>query len=323
VRLEKLVQVIANELEPIRAAARVVREVVNLDEPHLQRHVAAVLRERDRVLFRDEYARFHDPAVSKPEGYGEPFFLDARRPRSGIVLVHGYLACPEQMRPLANALNAAGHVVYGVRLDGHGTAPVQLRDVHLPEWLDTIAQAHAIVRRHAPRVIVGGFSLGGVLSALHAAKRGDDVAGLFTINAPMILRNRWAPLVPTVLKISRMASRLGAERDLAELNNASETPDLNYETDYLHGIQELRTAMRDCRRKLHAVTARSLIVQTEDDPVVHPSSADVLARGLTHVGGPRPMVARLPGRRHVVIVDEDREPYIARVARFLELFDSS
>ena len=55
-------------------------------------------------------------------GHGTPFLLNGRKSAVGIVLVHGYLSCPEQMRPLAERLHDAGYNVYVVRLDGHGRA---------------------------------------------------------------------------------------------------------------------------------------------------------------------------------------------------------
>ncbi|HAI32163.1 MAG TPA: hypothetical protein DCM48_22015, partial [Thalassospira sp.] len=41
----------------------------------------------------------------------------------GVLLVHGFLASPAELRELGEKFAAMGHAVMGVRLAGHGTSP--------------------------------------------------------------------------------------------------------------------------------------------------------------------------------------------------------
>ncbi len=134
IRLNKMVQVIANELEPVAAAVEAVRRAVNLDDGELEKRLPQVICASDLAVYHRAYDRWHEPGVSKPRDFGEPFFLEAKRPRGGVVLAHGYLASPEQVRPLAEHLYAAGYSVYGVRLAGHGTAPRHLAEFTWRRW---------------------------------------------------------------------------------------------------------------------------------------------------------------------------------------------
>jgi esterase/lipase/1-acyl-sn-glycerol-3-phosphate acyltransferase len=317
IRLSKMVQVIANELEPIEEATEVVRRVVNLDDEALGRCLSQEIRDSDHRVFEHEHRRGAELLAAKPAEIGAPFFLEHRTPRAGVVIAHGYLSTPEQIRPLAEHLHEQGFSVYGVRLDGHGTTPAHLNEVTWQAWMDSLTHAYEAVRHHTANVIVGGFSLGGVLAALLSARCGVAVDGLFTINAPMKLRNRWAPLVPVVLRLDGLVHRALRREEPAHrgLINHSESPDINYDTNYLWGIRELRRAMRACRRHLSEVTAPALVMQSDDDPVVDPRSASILHDRL---GSDTRLVVRMPGARHLVVRGDRSAHVFERIEAFIE-----
>jgi esterase/lipase/1-acyl-sn-glycerol-3-phosphate acyltransferase len=315
IRVKKMVQVIANELEPIRSAVGIVRHAVNLDGGDLAARLSRSIREHSRHRFQREYERWHSPGISKPPDYGEPFLLPARRPVAGVVLAHGYLASPEQMRPLAEHLHHHGCTVYGVRLDGHGTSPEHLNEITWHGWMESMIEAHAVIRHHCDRVIVGGFSLGAILATLLAARPGTEVHGLFTVNAPLKLRNRLTPLVPAVVHLDTVLRALRSRRDVTRRRNESENPEINYEEDYLRGVRELRRAVSACMARLGDVTAPTLVVQSDDDPVVAPASAEILRRGL---GSSSRAIVRLPGQRHVIVRGEGSGALFTRILTFLE-----
>jgi esterase/lipase len=181
--------------------------------------------------------------------------------------------------------------------------------------MECMIRAYALVQHRCDRIVVGGFSLGGVLAALLAAEHRDEVAGLFTINAPLRLRNRLAPLVPAVLQLDRALKTLRSSRDLTRRRNDSESPDTNYDMDYLGSVRELRRAIALCRKRLRLVTAPTLIIQTEDDPVVIPGSADILERGLASTAR---IVTRLPGDRHIIVRGPESRIVFDEVSAFLE-----
>lgn len=60
-----------------------------------------------------------------------PFFWKHLFGRKGVILVHGYMAAPEEIRPLAEYLYRHGGSVYGARPRGHGMAP---EDLAIRNW---------------------------------------------------------------------------------------------------------------------------------------------------------------------------------------------
>ena len=69
----------------------------------------------------------------------------------GVVLVHGFLASPAELKAFGERLAALGHPVIGVRLSGHGTSPWDLRDRNWQSWLDSVWRGYRIMSHIAQR----------------------------------------------------------------------------------------------------------------------------------------------------------------------------
>jgi esterase/lipase/1-acyl-sn-glycerol-3-phosphate acyltransferase len=315
VRLERMVEVFANEVEPIRPVASTVRTAVNLDHAKQRSKLARLLRDHDRRRYETALARW-EHEEPRAGGHGEPYLLASRGADVGVVLVHGYLSCPEETRPLARHLRNAGYSVYGVRLEGHGTAPRDLAEASYEQWLECVLRGVALVRQHCPHVVVGGFSLGGILALQAAARCKDVVRAVFAVNAPLKLRDRRAALVPTLVRWNGAMRRLGLRREyLTRDNDRSESPDINYAVDYLRGVRQLSRAVRHTRRRLDEVTAPALIMQATEDPVVAPVSG---ARLFRRVGADEKYLVETEFDRHVIIRGPGCENVFAEIEQFLE-----
>ena len=317
IRLHKMIQVLANEIEPVRPAVEAVRRHVNLSSSRLREQTQAALHEHDVEVFRQDYSEAYDPDESKARHLGEPFFLKAKGTSTGIVLAHGYLASPEQVRPLAEFLHDRGHSVYVLRLPGHGTAPEQLTEVKWRDWLESLTRALALVRQQCDTVVAGGFSLGGTLSLLLAARNTNSVQGVFSINAPVKLRDRRAPLVGPLVGLNGWMRRLGLRRRHYSISNdGTESPDINYGVDYLRGVRELRRAVKACRRRVGDVTVPALLLQADHDPLVDPDGGRIL---LQQPGTRDKILPTMPFDRHLIIRGECSEQGFAALELFIVL----
>ena len=197
---------------------------------------------------------------------------------TGILLCHGYLAAPAEMRPLGEYLHAAGYTVYGARLQGFGTGPEQLLDVTWEDWLLSFNRAYAILRNSCKKVILGGFSAGALLVLLNAARKSEQIHALFCIDTALILMDRRAcTLTPAMLGWNRFMKKLRIPATVSEtIENKSETPEINYSLHYLEGVGELCKLITACRDSLPNVEAPCLILHGSDDPVADPQSSEVV-----------------------------------------------
>ncbi|MHC4429158.1 MAG: alpha/beta fold hydrolase [Planctomycetota bacterium] len=314
IRLKNMVQVIANELEPLAPAVAALTRHVNRSAEQLRLRTTGAVARHDRLTYQRDYEAARDNGSPRPE-VGEPFMLEGEEGAPGVVLVHGYLAAPEQMRPLAEYLNEQGCHVYAVRLKGHGTLPRQLVEVTWRDWIDSVSRGVAALEPSCERIILGGFSLGGILSLLLAAGRPDHVDGVFSINAPFILRDRRMPLVPALLQWNGAMRALRLADGHYRMLNDSECPEINYETHYLLGVQQLRVATERCRRRLGEIRAQVLLVQSDADPVVSPAGA---RKALGRIKAVRKKLVELPFDRHVVVFGDGSRAVFETVWRFIE-----
>nr|MBA3710376.1 alpha/beta fold hydrolase [Planctomycetota bacterium] len=319
IRLKNTVAVIANELEPLREVVKNLRQLVNLPLAQLRARATSILQEEDLALYTGEFAAAADTSHRKPEGYGKPYLLTGPKP-VGIVLSHGYLASPGEVRRLGEHLNQLGFPVYIVRLKGHGTGPDQLHEVSWQDWIESFDRGFAIMRNLCEHVVVGGFSTGGLLALVSAARKHPPVAGAFAINGPVKLMDKASHLAPVVDGWNKLLDTLHIHQraHLDFVGNHPEWPETNYDRNYVHGLHELERLMSAAKGELKAVTCPTLIIQGDRDPVVDPSSGAWIHQ---HLGGEDKAYAPMAFARHCIVQGEGSELVFARIAEFVQGLD--
>lgn len=289
IRLENLIAVYANEVEPIvevsHAIAAAHREVESFSGSSL---AAALVDDALREYRWDQaaYSANEDEEVQRQETAtedGSPYLLTPLEPHHGIgvLLVHGFLASPAELRGLGDRLVEAGYFVFGVRLKGHGTSPWDLREQSYESWFDSVRAGFRIVAEMCDEVAVIGFSTGGALSLMLGAEHPVGLAGIAAVAVPLKFQNRamvFVPLVHGANKLVRWASSW--EGVMPFQVNESENPNINYRQIPIRGLYELRRLTDALKERLSEVETRVLIVQGDADPVVDPASAELLLAGL-------------------------------------------
>lgn len=118
--------------------------------------------------------------------------LPGRGGEVALVYVHGFSASPEELSPVPEGVAADwGGPLYQVRLTGHGQDGAALARARVSDWRRDVAEAIALGRRLAPRVVVMGNSTGATLAALAVAE-GAEVAGLVLVAPNFALVDRKA-----------------------------------------------------------------------------------------------------------------------------------
>src|SRR5512135_159715 len=128
----------------------------------------------------------------------------------GVLVVHGFAGSPFAMRLLGEALAARGFAVDGVKLAGHAGTTRELARTTWRDWYQSAAEALDRLRDRVggKRVAVVGLSMGGLLALELARLRGDALAAICVMSAPL-----WLP--PQAEKFSRVMARLPLVRSLA------------------------------------------------------------------------------------------------------------
>jgi len=272
-RIDNPIEVMANAVEPLSTLQRTVSRLAFQPRFWIKRSVANYLREQADEEFKKDYEAFFLEGETKPASVGMPFLIKGRSKDIGVVLSHGYMAAPLEVRELAEHLGRLGFWVYAPRLKGHGTSPEDLATRSYLDWRDSVDQGYAIISNICKRVVAGGFSTGAGL-ALDLAVRVEAVAGVFAVAAPMRLKDfssRFAPAVDMWNRLMERARQVGAKKEFVE--NRPENPHINYMRNPLSGVVELDRLMVDLEPKLPELKVPSLVVQSRGDPVVDPKGS--------------------------------------------------
>ena len=309
IRLENFVEVYANEVAPIGAVRRVVEQAASDADTLTERQLADLRFDDELIAHAWDKRRFSGEehheinAAETATESGEPFLLVPPEPDPlAVLLVHGFLASPAEMRGLGGRLCSKGHVVMGARLRGHGTSPWDLRSRGRDEWLESVRTGFEILRTMAERVCIIGFSTGGALALQLASAAPGGLAGVAAAGVPLKFRNRNMRFVPVMHGANRLVRAVSASEGIMPFRaNDSEHPHINYRHIPIRALNELRLLVADLESKLADVRCPVSLFQAERDPVVDPKSVQLICNRL---GGDSVEVTMVPADRHGIVYDD-------------------
>ncbi|MGB9079787.1 MAG: alpha/beta fold hydrolase [Desulfuromonadaceae bacterium] len=315
IRIKNPLGVAANEVQSLTCLKRRVRVLAWLPEMLVRQRVVDVLQRQDADQFEADYSRFQRPDESKERAVGKPFLLKGRSRRLGIVLVHGFLAAPREVRELADYLHGRGYWVYCVRLRGHGTSAEDLATRTGSDWIEAVDIGYALMSAICTRVVIGGFSFGGGL-ALDSATRITGLAGVFAVSPPFRLQDissRFAPAFTTWNRIMDMIHFHGVTKEYVEI--VPERALINYARVPVAALAELEHFMEDLEPRLADVKVPTLIVQAQADPVVNPEGTALL---YNCIGAEQKQYLSFDFNRHGILAGEGSEKVHAAIAAFID-----
>jgi len=291
VRIENTIQVYANEMAPVDGAVAAVSRALNEYELISDTVLAGLHFDDELRCYEWNHHYYSKPRfdeINKHESAtesGRPFYILPKEGRRdiGVVLVHGFLASPAEMKPLSDKLVAEGYPVYGVRLPGHGTSPVDLRERNWEQWLRIVQRGYETLGTHVDRVCVVGFSTGGALSLIFASEHPPSLAGVVAINAPVKFQNKTMKFVPILHGVSRLMRWTSSFEGVVHYrNNNPEHVRINYRNIPVRGLYELVRMNHVLNHQLDSVRCSCLLMQSTNDPVVVPDSSKILKDGLVN-----------------------------------------
>lgn len=268
---------------------RTIEDVVSGRAKHDPRSLSLVRANDELIAFhfdRERFTRERHHSINALEtatASAEPYLLEGyARQAVGVILVHGFLASPAELRGLASMLHERGHTVYGVRLKGHGTSPHDLRERSFEDWSASVRRGIAIVRGLSERVAVVGFSTGGSLALYAAGEEASELAGVCAVSVPVRFQNPHMRYVPFVHRANRLMRSVSTFEGFKTFTvNESENPHINYRQMPLRGLYELRRLVDAMLERLDRIRCPVRLLQGERDPVVVPDSMDTVRERIT------------------------------------------
>lgn len=215
-------------------------------------------------------------------------------PGVAALLLHGYMGTPHELRPLAEALAAAGVTARADLLPGFGDAGrPQLRRVRAEDWLDAARAAWLELTRDATHRTLVGFSMGGALALALAADPEVRPDALVLLAPYWRMADPRAALLPIAHYVMPTFQPFGkldftnpeTRLKLAEMAPGADLDDPQVQRGFQDGMavpthslyQLRRLGQRASRARLDPLTSR-VIVQGLDDPTTLPRDSRDLSR---------------------------------------------
>jgi len=316
IRKDNFIEVLKNEIEPLTGLITILRTIMLMPPWLVKIKIKDTFIKLDKKIFLDDYKQFYREGISKSEDIGEPFFLHNPFNNQGVIIVHGYMAAPEEMRPLAEKIYKAGYSVYCVRLKGHGTTPEDLAERTWQEWNESVNRGYVIMKNSVSNFAVLGFSTGAGLVLLQAIQKGNKFSGFISISAPLKLQDIRTSLTGAVTFYNNILKKFKINKGRMEfIPNVPENPDINYARNPINGTNELGKLMNVVEGDLDKITIPALIIQANGDPVVNPKSADII---YSKIKSSDKKLVKIESNRHGIIRGDELEKVFEEIVFFLK-----
>jgi esterase/lipase/1-acyl-sn-glycerol-3-phosphate acyltransferase len=310
IRIDNPISVMANEVEPLKPLQKTLRRLAWTPRFRLRSRIFSPLIEAALEEYKADYRSFYVKDETREEHIGRPFLIRGRSHRTGILLVHGYMAAPFEVAKLALYLGRQGYWVYAPRLRGHGTSPEDLAIRTHADWVRSVDEGFAVIRNICKTVVLGGFSTGAALALDLAARVGKEAAGVFAVSPPRRLQDLSAGYSATSEAwqwLKRMIRRSDIQKEF--IDNAPENPGISYLRNPVSGIREVETLMETIEPRFADVKAPALVVHTSRDPLADAGGSRRIFDGL---GGEDKRYVLFDFQRHCIILG-DCAPRVHRV----------
>jgi esterase/lipase/1-acyl-sn-glycerol-3-phosphate acyltransferase len=328
IRISNTPQVILNEFLLLENAVSVIKRNVLLNDDEVKQKSFNYIVAADLDDYEYDYKLYYDENLSKNQTIGMPIFLDNESPvaansnnnsidkSQGILLVHGYLASPKEMEEMAKYFNNAGFKTYCVRLKGHGTSPINMENVKWKDWYNSLNCGYAALKLVCSKVVIVGFSTGGLLSLMAGFKKDSHLGGVVCINPALKLNDIRAKFVSGIYIWNELLEKFKIKKgQLSYVENHPENPDINYSRNYIKGMEQLESLMNICDKNLEKITCPILIVQSKDDPVINNKEAKI---SLEKIKSNVREFQEIDSLRHVIIKGQGSDEVFNIIKKFIE-----
>ncbi len=233
-------------------------------------------------------------------------------PQRGVLLIHGFLGTPAEMKYLAGRLSEAGFSVSVPRIPGHGTRLEELARTSSRDWICAAREAYIEMAGHCREVNVAGLSMGGVLALLLAAE--FPVPRIALMSVPRTIADKSVYLAPIAGRFVKIVRRPNPDRGV--LCEEARSRHVCYDSGIpVRQSWQLFRMIRRAMTVLPRVRADALVVQSRMDGVIPPDSADYIVKRLGSVHKEAAFIAE---SGHAVTVDREKEKVADMVVAFME-----
>jgi esterase/lipase len=308
IRLENLIAVYNNEAKPITEITQIlIKSLAECDQYDAQKLAAWHFEDECRDLSWELHA-YSKPCFDEVNEHetasanASPFFLQPEQENGyGVLLIHGLLASPAELRDYGDHLVRQGYTVMGVRLKGHGSSPCALRNQTWEDWYASVLRGFNILKAHCQQIFVTGFSTGGALALKLASEQYPEIIAVTAVSVPIKFINPAFMLVPLLHGTNKLVDWVSSYEGIKPfIENPTEHPAINYRHVPVKSLYQLRMLIQSMDDFLPLCLCPVLILHGDHDPVVSFKSAKEV---MSLLGTKNKKLAPIPSNRHGILME--------------------
>ncbi|MEO7363455.1 MAG: alpha/beta fold hydrolase [Gemmatimonadaceae bacterium] len=257
------------------------------------------MRLRNIRLFESHNAKKRPVGANGLVLGAEPVFLSGSASRA-VLLIHGFGDTPQSVRPLADALHAAGWTVSAILTPGHGRALRDYAAADASDWIGHAELSYRELKAQYATVVVCGISMGAALTAILAAQHPEIPA--IVLLAPYLVMSRDMQIKTVLARLTSFAvpyhENVGGDRSIHDSAARGRTLGTGVVTG--RSLNALRVVAKRAQAAIPRIKARVLYVQSREDNRIDANDAVLqFSRLTTAVKEQR----WLSGCGHIITVD--------------------
>lgn len=251
----------------------------------------------------------HSPSIHVMKGAESIISLKGKT--AGVLLLHGFLGNPSEMKYIGAKIYQAGYSISIPRYPGHGTSIHEMTGTYGRDWYMAAREAYLELAAHCERITIVGHSMGGIFAALIASEFSPEKICL--ISVPVKIKG-WtiylSPCIGLIKKIIPISDeKHGINRPETRAAHVSYSEQIPVKQAW-----ELHKLIKRAMKILPEVTAPVLIMQSAGDDVIPEDSADYI---YSRIGSVKKEKILFNKSNHVISVDYDRDAAAEAIIQFL------
>ena len=232
---------------------------------------------------------------------------------TGILMLHGFSSTPEDFREMAGYLAAKGFTVSAPLIAGHGTMPEDLEKTCPSDWMESAKGAYLQLKSECKRVFLVGNSFGSNLAFWLTKEFKNEPSGIVSLSAPIFLRYQW--IIFLRIYTYGFFKKLYYKPATKERKQTDYFGEFSYCAIPTKSIRDfLAFIRRETKPNLNRINVPALVAQSDNDPTVHPKSAEYI---YNHLASPFKELYRVFSKHHTFTEDEDKTELFEKVFDFI------
>ncbi|MCB9480274.1 MAG: alpha/beta fold hydrolase [Desulfobacteraceae bacterium] len=309
------VAVFANEIEPIIVLGPHLERLSKESSTDIKRRVVAHILKKHSISFKNDFDFFSKMQKDclPDENSGMPKLFYKKENKKSIVLMHGFLSSPQEMKGLGTYLNENGFNIYYLRFPGHGTSPENLENISYEDFIYAGEEALVLLNLLSENVFVCGISLGAAAASI-LASRLDFIKKTILLNPPLkFIKYFENPNEKDGFKsvLEKLSFRKNDENKI----KACIYPRYRYSFAGSFALREMKKISEEMSECLVKIVNPCLVIQSYNDPLVDPKSG---YRVFEKISSEDKSLLYINSREHSIINSDKKDAVFENIKMFID-----